>query len=263
MAKLSKRKWALHKEAQHMVDGTADLSFENRQFILENWSPLAQQDVGVAGIFFTPMQIGYEIQIEIPHEGRILDLFAGTGRLAFNTLKYAYENDAIEMVCIENNPEFVKVGKRVLPQATWIEADAFDAETYLGLSNFDCVISNPPYGLSISQQKADRIGLQKAPSQYMAAEIAMKVARYGVFVLNQADLPWKMSGIHSFATQKNEKYEKWREKTGIDFNPNCGLDLSMYENDWEGTKQMVEVGLVQKGEHYNAKNTKQGQLFDG
>jgi phospholipid N-methyltransferase len=260
MAKLSKQKWKLHLEAQAMVDGTADLSFENREFILKNWSPLAQQNVGVAGIFFTPTSIAYEMQIEVPHEGRILDLFAGTGRLAFNTTKYAYEDDSIDMVCIENNPEFVKVGKRVLPQATWIRGDAFDRNTYDDIGQFRCVISNPPYGIS---SNGNGNWLTRGPSQYMAAEVAMMVADYGVFVLNQSDCPFKMSGVHSHEKQKCEKYEKWHKKTGIEFMNNCGLDLSMYDDDWEGTRQRVEVVLIQKGEKYKKSiiPAKQKELF--
>ena len=179
-------------------------------------------------------------------------------RLAFNTIKYAYEDDGIEIVCIENNPEFVKVGKRVLPQATWIEADAFDRKTYDDIGQFRCVISNPPYGIS---RNGNANWLKKGPSQYMAAEIAMMTANYGVFILNQADCPFKQSGVTSYAVNKCEKYDKWHKETGIILGNNCGLDLSMYDNHWEGTRQRVEVVLVQKGDNYNAKHVRQAELF--
>lgn len=238
----------MHIEALALVDSDKKLTVDDRFFIAENYQPMANHNVGVAGIFFTPMSIAREMQIELLNKSkkRVLDLCAGIGRLALQTW-YTHisggGDESIEIVCIENNPEFVRIGQRMLPEATWIRGDAFDEQTYEGLGRFDEVISNPPYGT-----KPKNGWLHKHPSQYMAAEIAMKFSDHGVFILPQSDCPFRMSGVQFFQQQTVDKYERFRRQTGVVLTHNCGIDTSAFENDWQGTKIRTEIVLVSKEE---------------
>ncbi|MEM6617579.1 MAG: hypothetical protein AAF619_13740, partial [Pseudomonadota bacterium] len=47
-----------------------------------------------------------------------------------------------ELVCVEINPAFVEIGKKMIPEATWICADVFDVLD-IELGHFDCAVSNP------------------------------------------------------------------------------------------------------------------------
>ena len=84
MARVSKRLTKLHNEAEALVDSDKKLTVEERELVLEQWNPMVSHNVGWSAAFFTPMSIAYEMQIETMSEPRrVLDLFAGTGRLAF------------------------------------------------------------------------------------------------------------------------------------------------------------------------------------
>jgi len=180
---------------------------------------------------------------------RLLDPFAGIGMLSYVMWKQHAEwenNDNFEIVCIEYSPEFVRVGKRVLPEATWIYGDAFDKSTYENLGKFDQVICNPPYGTQVKNNG----WLHKNPSQYRAAEMAMKVSDHAVFLLQQDDCPFEYSGKQIFKKTQNSKYEKFHKETGIYLNMNCGIDLShiQYKAEWVGLgpNMMFEIVIVSK-----------------
>lgn len=239
--KLSKIERKRHAEAVALVEKARKLSLEERLFVAEFWNPMAEHNVGISASFFTPMGLARELQIETIQKPRkrVLDLFAGTGRLALYAW-FATEN-AGEIVCIENNPAFIEVGKKVLPDANWIRADAFDAGTYANLGKFDEVICNPPYGLF---PKTD--WLFNTVSQYMAAEVAMKCAEHAVFILAQGDCPFSFSGQQSFSTGKNQKYETFHKKTGICFGMNCGLDTSIHNASWQGTRIKTEIVIISR-----------------
>lgn len=53
--------------------------------------------------------------------GQCIELCAGIGRLSY----YQYlRNKPTHITCVELNPEYVMIGKRVLPDAEWIIGDA-------------------------------------------------------------------------------------------------------------------------------------------
>jgi len=245
MAKISKIKTKQHLKAMDLAYSDKSLSIDDREFILEHYNPMACHLVGKAGIFFTPRSIAKKMQIEIIDiEGkRLLDLCAGIGGLSYDAWKNHacyVRNDNFEIVCIENNPEFIDVGKRVLPEATWIQADAFDKQTYENLGYFHQVISNPPYGISLPENK----WLQPGLSQFKAVEAAMKVSNDAVFILLQGDCPFEYSGRQMYKRKENKKYEKFHEKTGIVFEMNCGIDLSFCNADWNGLSPGMQFEIV-------------------
>lgn len=239
MTKLSKLLWKKHEKAVELVQSDHDLTDAERLFVLQHWSPLAQQNVGVAGIYFTPLNLAYELMIEVGDTKTVLDMCAGTGRLAYAC--WQYNNKEPNITCIENNHEFVEVGKRVLPEAKWIHADAFDWHSYHDRHYYyhhyyDVVICNPPYGLRINKQA----------SEYVAAMTAMALSDRAVFILPHNVLPFRYSGQQVFKQVENKKYEKWSKEFNIKFEMNCGIDVSIYRNDWQGVKPAVEIVLVSK-----------------
>ena len=246
MSRISKREYKDHLIAMRLVNKIADLTYLEKVFVLNNYHPGATHNTGWDGIFFTPPELARDMSIEFldNQNKRTIDLCAGIGALSFMALEKhkgwsgTFTGKA-EFVCIEQNAEFCKVGKKVVPEATWICANVFDEKIYKNLGHFDEVISNPPYGVSA---KSD--WLQKGPSQFMVAEIAMKIASHGVFILDQHDVPFKFSGIQGFQKQECSKYKSWFKKTGITFRMNCGIDTSLSAKNWRGLNNMVTEVVI-------------------
>ncbi|MBR0884457.1 MULTISPECIES: hypothetical protein [Bradyrhizobium] len=106
------------------------LSYDERVFVLDNWHEGANHISTSAGAFFTPTGLARDFAIDACG-GRTIDLCAGIGMLAFHVFwraHYARERDEPpkEIVCIECNPAYVEVGRKVLPEARWICADVLD-----------------------------------------------------------------------------------------------------------------------------------------
>ena len=59
---------------------------------------------------------------EIIEDANIIDLCADIGILSL----YAHHHKKCNGTCVELNPEYVRVGKKLLPEATWINASIFD-----------------------------------------------------------------------------------------------------------------------------------------
>ncbi|MGN8119602.1 hypothetical protein [Labrys sp. 22185] len=58
------------------------LSEDEKDFVLENWQLGAENNVAAAGAFFTPMDLAADFALE-PGQGRVIDLCAGIGGLAY------------------------------------------------------------------------------------------------------------------------------------------------------------------------------------
>ena len=235
MAKLTKQQSKLHLQAMDLVHSDKILSWDERKFILDNYREAQGQLNALAGAFFTPYGLARDLSIEIgggyaDSRHTIVDLCAGIGMLSF-----ACERDYADITCVEFCHEYVIVGKRVMPNALWIESDVFEAE----LSHYDFAISNPPFGAI----KGDKFNGNYTGSQfeYKVIEHASKLADYGVFILPQNSAPFKLSGVQHFQYSESEKSLKFREQTGIDMQPGCGVDTSVYLKDWCGVSPMCEV----------------------
>lgn len=266
MAKISKRQTERHQQAEALVRGEAelvrgdrgalafrrasadrDLTTEEREFVLNHWNPLAHHNVGRSGIFFTPPTLARDMMIETldKKEKRVLDLCAGIGSLAYAMWRsslWGPGSGHLQIVCIENNPVFVDVGKRVLPEAVWIRGDAFDSRVIEDLGRFDEAISNPPFGISPDCGP----WLTRAKSHFLAAEVAMRVANTATFIMPQGCCPFRFSGEQTFMPQKIAAYEKWSRQTGIVFEPSCGIDTSFALSQWVGTGTKVEIVNLEK-----------------
>lgn len=237
MAKLTKPEIKAHNEAMALVDCGRDLRDEEKEFILDNWQESATHVNSAAGAFFTPRGLASDFSIEVGGSstelGPCIDLCAGIGSLAYHV---ASKFDRI--VCVEVNPEYARIGRRVVPEAEWIVCSAFDPRV-LDLGVFSWAISNPPFG----KIKADDYRGKYAGSEfeYKVIELASRLAWFGAFIIPQMSAPFRYSGRQQYERNESDKARKFREQTGIEMEPNCGIDTAIYANDWRGVSPICEI----------------------
>lgn len=187
----------------------------------------------MAGAFFTPSGLARDLAIEVTGK-RIIDLCAGIGALAFAAFEHSGRK--AEITCVEINPDYYEVGKKILPEATWIQADVMSLHPPTRM--YDCVIANPPFGNV--KTHSNRYGC----FEYDLIAMSRYIARDGVFIIPQMSSPFKLSGQRHFEKTESDKYLKFVERTGIHLTPNCGLDTSVYGDDWKGINHPpVEIVL--------------------
>lgn len=239
MAKISKIKLKLHQEALSLVRSDKELTMREKEFILENYKPDATHNVTSTNAFFTPMILAQSATIEMPNPDeydkpvRILDLCAGVGMLSFAYYHYSgYDTRNVEIVCIEIEKEYVEVGKRILPEATWIQSDIMD-KSLDKLEEFDCFISNPPFM---------KIGPYKGT--YTTSYIGMTKAKYGVVIVPQNNCPFIYSGKNQYKEVMNRDYNHFSDMTNIRFASSC-IDTDTIEDlRWDNVKIVTEVVIV-------------------
>lgn len=141
---LTKAQRKTHEQAEEILKKDI-LTEDEKEFVFKNWCPHARFDVGASGAYFTPFDLAADFRID-GGTGRIIDLCAGIGALAYWLAKYPWGADGpTEVVCVEINPAFVEIGKKLVPEATWICGNVFDVLD-MGLGHFDHAVANPPFG---------------------------------------------------------------------------------------------------------------------
>ena len=235
MTRLSKQQTKLHQQVLELVHSDKQLTFEEKEFILQNYQG---DGIGSTGAFFTPEALAWDFTIDSGSTGRCLELCAGIGRLSF--CQY-YRHNPAHITCVELNPEYVMIGKRVLPQAEWICGDAL---TYTSMTPYDVVYGNPPFG------KIKTSGA--ATGSYSGSEFEYKViahggclAPYGVWIVPQGSAGFVYSGARCFERRESQKYKKFAEQTGLHFEAGCGIDTSLFRDQWHGTNVVCEVVTVE------------------
>lgn len=230
--KLTKIESKNHLKALDLVHSDKILNEDEKYFILENYQESAQSLNALSGAFFTPTGLARDFAIEVPG-GHIIDLCAGIGALSF-----ACEHKAQSLTCVELNPDYIVVGKRILPHATWVEADAL---TFKLEKQFDFAISNPPFGnIKTSSFKGKYSG---SSFEYKIIEAASKLAKSGAFIIPQMSASFRYSGVQCYEKQTSTKLEKFINQTQIELHANCGIDTSIYKQEWHGVSVVCEVVL--------------------
>lgn len=237
MAKLTKTEAALHRQACEFLT-KEHLTREEAEFILEHWQESATAASVLDGAFFTPLPLARDLSIEV-HGNRVIDLCAGIGRLAWEC-RALWAEPQRELVCVERNPLYVEVGRKVLPQATWIQADIFDLPEDLG--TFDCVIANPPFGATPRTGAGPRY--RGSRFEYHVIDVAADLARYGVFIVPAPSAPFRLSGVPHYREERGPEYERFEAETGIRLQANCGIDTSHADGQWHGVSPRVEIVTV-------------------
>ena len=211
------------------------LSEDEKIFILENYDEGAYSINSKYGAFFTPIGLARDFSIEITGN-KIVDLCAGIGCLSY----YAQMRRDVEITCIEINQEYFNIGKKILPNAKWINASVFDLNIIKSIGKYDQSISNPPFG-KINGCKSDYLKYKGAEFEFKVIEIASMISDYGTFILPQMSTPYKYSGNRYYEEIKNNKVDKFINDTGFEFEFNCGIDTSIYKDQWKGVSPICEI----------------------
>jgi predicted RNA methylase len=238
MARLSKREVAAHREAEQLLK-LERLNDDQRQFVLDNWNEGARHMNSAAGAFFTPSALALDAALmggcnicSDVEQFRVIDLCAGIGTLGLAA--WWRTNKRAQVTCVEINPDYCEVGRKLFPEAQWICADVNALPSWLG--RFDVALANPPFG-KVAKIKGPRYS---GESDLAVIDIASGLARMGCFIMPTGSLPFSFSGRQYYERRENERYERFRKATGIELE--CeSIDCAFYAEGWRGVRPNVEV----------------------
>jgi predicted RNA methylase len=242
--KLSKAEQKLQREVKALLDSDKTLTFEELEYIYENFNPGSISDVTVHSAYFTPLDMAYDFALFAGRHGVCVDMCAGIGILTFCAqVRDTYHGNITKQICIERNPEYLRIGRRLLPNVEWILGDMFDQSIWNDIIKrhgpIDCIVSNPPFG-KVSKTDCDRSWLkyQGADLDIASIEIALKHATYVDMILPTGSVPFKMKPYYQKV--ENRKIEKLKSDTGLNIlMQNPGIDTSVY-GQFKNTKIQVE-----------------------
>lgn len=269
MAKLTKAQAKAHTEACRLLDKDV-LNEDEKIFVLENWQESAKHINTIAGAFFTPVGLARDFSIEVSGR-RIIDLCAGIGSLSFWCSTRAW-SEAVEIVCVELNHDYAAVGRKIVPQATWIVSSIFDLPKDLG--RFDFAIGNPPFGATPRDARAPRYSGKEF--ELHVIDIASDLADYGAFIVPQETAPFKYSGCPNggwtetvkdgvgsgYVGCPKELHDRLLAQTGIVLEPSCGIDTSAYRNEWHGVSVKTEIVVTDFIEARSRRRPAQQDMFE-
>ncbi len=263
MAKLTKDEVKRHNEALRILDKDK-LSYRDKIFVYENWHEGAESINSKFGAFFTPFSFANDFGLEIYRgkERKIIDLCAGIGMLSFIAYHHCSEDERPNITCVELNKDYIEVGKKLLPEATWICGSVTNKEIIESLGHYDQCISNPPFGkIAHPEDITEWLNYRGAEFEFKVMEIASKISDYGTFIVPQQSTPFKYSGAPYYIDyqypNKNDygsmpqKVQKFINETGYKFLFNVGIDSSSYVNEWKGVSPICEVvNIDYSGKYY-------------
>lgn len=238
--KLSKTLIKAHNQALEILQKDI-LTEDDKYFVLENWHEGANHVNSAAGAFFTPVGLARDFSLEVAGD-KIIDLCAGIGGLAFAyQQKRFFDKENLEITCVEINPDYIEVGKKILPEANWIQASIFDIPL---VKEYDCAISNPPFG-NIPRHGKTSPRYTGSEFEYHVMDIAAHLADYGAFIIPQGSASFKFSGNRHYKKMTDGKFIKFEKKTGLTMGTSCGIDCDVYRDEWRGVSPAVEVVCIE------------------
>lgn len=243
MSKLTKQQTHAHEKAVGLL-AKGTLSDDEKGFVFQNFREDAQHINGKAGAFFTPLRLARDLAIHIPcrygKTVKVVDLCAGIGVLGYA----AHEgtgmgsNYRTDVTCIEINPDYVEVGKKLFPEATWICGDALDTALLESLGQFDFAIANPPFGNIACKHRSS---YQNGAFEYMVIEAASRIASGGAFIIPQMSAPFIYSGRQDHYWLESGRARQFEASTGISLEFNLGIDTADYKSEWHCSQPTCEI----------------------
>jgi len=249
MAKLSKVEARNHSKALEFLQQDI-LSDDEKEFVFNHYHEAANHVNGSAGAFFTPLDLAWDAALELEsvrenHERRVIDLCAGIGVLSY-CVWHRYRG--IDITCVEINPEYVEVGKKLVPQANWVLMDITDLEALSALGRFDNAISNPPFGRVPSFKGKSSPRYHGGEAEFKVIDLAAEVTDAdGVFILPQGSAGFRLSGVQYYERVESDKYKAFAEQTGLNLEAGMGIDTTVHSEGWKSVKPRVEVACVDFG----------------
>lgn len=241
MAKLTKAEIKRHERALAVLDKPS-LTDDDREIVFKNYHPGASFMNGKGGAFFTPWDLASDFSLELNGSHRVLDVCAGIGILSM--MKYwrsgwpADTQDRLEITCVEINPAYCEIGKRLAPWANWINADIFDMDVK-ALGAFDAVYGNPPFGKVWRPRNGPRY---KGPhTELHIIDWCAQFAPFGVFIVPQMSAPFRYSGVRCFEALKQGRGVEFQQQTGITLDVGIGVDCSIFRDQWMGASPAIEI----------------------
>ncbi len=244
--KLSKVELKEQKEIKALIDNEKKLSLEELEKIYENFNPGYISDVTSHSAYFTPLDMAYDFALFAGRSGVCVDMCAGIGILSFCAkIRDTYEGNIEHQICIERNPAYLEIGKRLLPDAIWIQGDIFDKSIWDSIvakyGRIDSIVSNPPFG-KVTKTDVDRSWLKYQGSDLDIAsiEVALKYTDDVAMILPSGSVSFRYSGKPYFEEVQNRKVDKLKKDTGLNIiMTNPGIDTSVYDK-FKNTNITVE-----------------------
>lgn len=242
MSKLTKQQVKVHEAAVRLLNQDK-ISSKEKDYIFQNFHADAQHNTSKIGAFFTPLGLAHDFSLHIPynqkHAVRIIDLCAGIGVLSYAACANEdWDRCYADITCVELDPEFVKIGKKLVPNATWICGDALDPNLLKCLGYFDIVISNPPFG---NIKNAHSAIYSSNLFEYMIIEAASHIAKEGAFIIPQTSAPFVFSGTNNPRWLQDGRARRFEKQTGITLEFNIGIDTDYYKNEWHQMAPQCEI----------------------
>lgn len=242
MAKLTKAQRKAHIEAEAIL--TKDtLTEDERDFVFQNWHEGATHINGASGAFFTPWNLAADFAFD-GAGGRVVDLCAGIGILSYFIYhRSRWGRSLAEVTCVEANPRYVAVGRKLLPEARWINADVFDWRDWwrgeLDGGMFNIAIANPPFGRVRRNGSGPRY--RGGEFEFHVIDIAAEMADRGAFIVPQQSAPFRYSGSQCFERKKDGRGIEFERRTGFDLTSGVGIDTALYKDEWKDTSIICEI----------------------
>jgi len=242
MAKLTKPEWRAHAAASALLDAGRPLTGIEREQVFQDWNPGAINDQTSNGVFFTPVSLAMDFHLEVPQGGTVVDLCAGIGTLAyFATGRHWYAQTRPryeQLICVERNPAFVAVGKRLLPEATWICGDVLDPKIWQQIGTVDFAFCNPPFG-RMMQSPFHAPRYHGGEAEFKVLDVATMLARSGAAIIPRMSAPFDSVG--RFDRRPSPKYSAFHSAVGVTLDGGVGIDPEYHRDGWKGVSPSVEI----------------------
>lgn len=240
MAKLTKAEAKRHAAACDLLALDRPLTVDERESVYTDWHEGAESNQTWSSAFFTPVAMASDLRFDMPEHGTLIDLCAGIGRLAYFAggqcawpeTRHPYSR----IVCVERNPRYVEVGRRLFPEAEWHCGDVLDADLMRSLGTFDAAVMNPPFGNTTkSDHSAPRY--KGADLDLAVMDVAATLAPYCVAVVPKDRAPWDYRGNR----QASKRADLFKAATGYELHRFSSLDCEYYRDQWNGVSPSVEI----------------------